>query len=410
MRSIAIVGAGQAGLQVGLGLLQQGCEVTMLSDRTPNQLWNGRVLSSQFMFDQSLETERKLGLNFWEDDCPYTEGIALAIADGQGGKAIDWEARLDRPGQSVDQRVKMPGWMHEFQRMGGDLRFVEAGVAELEELAEANDLVIVASGKGEIGKLFERDEERSEFSAPQRALALTYLHGMAPRPTFTAVAFSIVPGVGEHFTFPALTTTGPCDILVFEGVPGGPMDCWHDVSTPEEHLERSLWIFEEFMPWEAERCRDVRLTDDQGILAGRFPPTIRKPVAQLPSGAHVVGMADAVVLNDPITGQGSNNAAKCADVYYRSILARGNEPFDPEWMQATFEAFWEYVQYVVDWTNTLLKPPEPHLQKLLGAAQERGDLAHRIVNGFDHPPDYHPWWFEEDAAEALLAEEPTGVP
>jgi hypothetical protein len=63
---------------------------------------------------------------------------------------------------------------------------------------------------------------------------------------------------------------------------------------------------------EAERCRDIELTDGNGILAGRFAPTVRKPVAKLPSGRCIFGMADVVVLNNPITGQGSNNAAKCA--------------------------------------------------------------------------------------------------
>jgi len=32
--------------------------------------------------------------------------------------------------------------------------------------------------------------------------------------------------------------------MVFEGVPGGSMDCWNDVNTPEEHLARSKWILE----------------------------------------------------------------------------------------------------------------------------------------------------------------------
>jgi hypothetical protein len=40
------------------------------------------------------------------------------------------------------------------------------------------------------------------------------------------VAFNIAPTIGEYFVFPALTTTGPCEIGVFEGIPGGPMDCW----------------------------------------------------------------------------------------------------------------------------------------------------------------------------------------
>jgi len=35
MRKIAIVGAGQSGLQLALGLLQKGYEVTVISNRTP---------------------------------------------------------------------------------------------------------------------------------------------------------------------------------------------------------------------------------------------------------------------------------------------------------------------------------------------------------------------------------------
>src|SRR5690606_9746632 len=136
-----------------------------------------------------------------------------------------------------------------------------------------------------------------------------------PRPEYSAVSFNVAPGVGEYFVFPALTTTGPCEIMVFEGVPGGPMDCWADIASPDQHLERAKSILNTWFPWEAERAHNVSLTDVNGILAGRFPPTVRQPVAELPSGALVLGMADTVVLNDPITGQGSNNASKCADSY-----------------------------------------------------------------------------------------------
>ena len=192
--------------------------------------------------------------------------------------------------------------------------------------------MIVAAGKGEVAGLFERDAERSPYDRPMRALALTYVTGMTPRPEFSAVSFNLVPGVGEYFVFPALTTTGPCEIMVFEGVPGGPMDCWADVETPERAPRALAGILETFFPWEAERNRAVELTDANGILAGRLAPTVRKPIGELPSGALVLGMADVVVLNDPITGQGSNNASKCAAAYLDEILKRGAEPFDAGWM------------------------------------------------------------------------------
>ena len=278
------------------------------------------------MFESALATERALGLDLWSDACPPVEGIALTVAGEDGGRAIEWAARLDAPAQSVDQRLKLAGWLQELEGRGGRLVVHEAGVDDLERYASEHELLVVATGKGSLGGLFTRDSERSPYAAPQRALALTYVRGLAPRPVFSAVSFNLVPGVGEYFVFPALTVDGPCEIMVFEGIPGGPMDCWDDVRTPAEHLARSLEILERFLPWEHERARGVELTDANGVLTGRFAPTVRRPVAHLPTGAPVLAMADAAVLNDPVTGQGSNNAAKCAEIYLERILARGRRP------------------------------------------------------------------------------------
>jgi len=406
MAKITIIGGGQSGLQLGVGLLQNGYDVTIVSDRTPEQVRDGRVTSSQCMFASALDNERALGLDFWEDTCPPVEGIALAVPHPEipGAKAIDWGARLDRVAQSVDQRVKFPRFMEHFAGSGGELVFHEATVDDLERYGAESDLVVVAAGKGEIARFFERDAERSQFDQPMRALALTYVTGMTPRPQFSAVCFNLIPGVGEYFVFPALTTSGPCEIMVFEGVPGGPMDCWSDVSTPAEHLAKSKWILETFLPWEAERCRAVELTDGLGILAGRFAPTVRRPIGWLASGRPVLGMADAVLLNDPITGQGSNNASKGAAVYLQSILERGEGPFDAIWMQETFERLWSYAEKVVGWTNALLLPPPPHVLQVLGAAGQYPAVAHRFANGFDNPPEYYDWFMAPDKAEAYLAE------
>ncbi|MGA7974175.1 MAG: styrene monooxygenase/indole monooxygenase family protein [Pseudolabrys sp.] len=403
-RSVTIVGGGQSGLQLALGLLPEGFDVRVVQNRTAEDIRTGKVLSSQCMFDMALQNERDLGINFWEAECPNVESIGFTVPapDGSGNKAIDWNGLLDKPAQSVDQRVKIPGWMAEFQKRGGTLEIKEAGVADLERYANESDLVVVASGKGDVGKLFERDAEKSPFDKPQRALALTYVTGMVPRPVHSAVCFNLIPTVGEYFVFPALTTTGPCEIMVLEGIPGGPMDCWKDVKSPEEHLAKSKWILDTFLPWEAERCRNIELTDANGILSGAFPPTVRKPVGALPSGKVVFGMADAVVLNDPITGQGSNNASKCAKVYMDSILARGDRPFDAAWMQQTFNTYWSYAQYVAGWTNALLQPPPPHVLNIMGAAQQFPALAKRIANGFNDPTDFFPWFAVPDEADKYL--------
>lgn len=404
-RSVTIVGGGQSGLQLALGLLKDGgYDVRVVQNRTAEEIATGRVTSSQCMFDQALQNERDIGINFWEGECPTVDSINFTVPapDAPGVKAIDWNGKLDRYAQSVDQRVKFPGWMKAFEERGGTLDIHDATVQDLERYANESDLVVVAAGKGEIAGMFQRDDEKSVFDKPQRALALTYVTGMVPRSPHSGVCFNLIPTVGEYFVFPALTTTGPCEIMVFEGIPGGPMDCWGEVKTPEQHLEKSKWILDTFLPWEAERCRDIALTDDNGVLAGRFPPTVRHPIGRLPSGKAVLGMGDVVVLNDPVTGQGSNNASKCARVYMDSILARGGEAFDEAWMQGTFDAYWNYAQYVAGWTNALLRPPPPHVLNIMGAAQQFPVLAKRIANGFDDPTDFFPWFAVPEEADAYL--------
>lgn len=406
MRKITIIGGGQSGLQLGLGLLKNGHQVRIVQNRTAEDIAAGKVMSSQCMFHTAVQNERDLGIDFWSDTCPPVEGINFMVPapDGSGNKAIDWTGRLEENAYSVDQRVKIPAWMAEYERLGGAMVIKDAGISDLELYSREDDLVIVASGKGEIGQLFQRDAEKSPYEKPMRALALTYVTGMTPRPEHSAVCFNLIPGVGEYFVFPALTVSGPCEIMVFEGVPGGPMDCWGDVKSPEQHLETSKRILDTFLPWEAERCRNIELTDDNGILAGRFPPTVRHPVATLPSGRKVLGLGDAVCLNDPITGQGSNNASKAAAVYLKRILAHGDQPFDEAWMQGTFDRYWDYAQWVVNWTNMMLMPPPPFILEIMGTACVEPRLAHRMANGFDDPRDFFPWFADPDAASAYLSE------
>ena len=401
MKRIAIIGAGQSGLQLALGLLGSGYEVTLVSDRSAEEIRSGRVMSSQCMFDSALQTERDLKLNFWEQECPRVEGISFTVPGARHEKAMEWSARLDNYAQAVDQRIKMPQWMAEFQGKGGRLVIQEAQIADVESYAQDHDLTVVATGKGSLGRLFERDASRSPYETPQRALALTYVKNMSPG-SYPAVCFNLIPGVGEYFVFPALTETGPCEIMVFEGVPAGPMDCWANVKTPEEHLAKSKWILETYLPWEAERCAGVELTDRNGILSGSLTPVVRRPVASLPSGRKVLGLADAVVLNDPLTGQGSNNAAKSADIYLKCILEREGRPADLEWMEQTYDRYWTgYARWVTEWTNLLLNPT-PHVLKIFESAGKFPEIAGAVVNGFDDPRALSSWFMQPAAAEAYL--------
>ncbi|RVW02588.1 flavin reductase [Rhodococcus spongiicola] len=398
MRRIAIVGAGQSGALLARSLLRADYDVTLLTDRTAEQVRSGPVMSSQCMFDSSLTIERELEADTWASACPRIEQVAVSV--GEGG----FSAGLEHYAQSVDQRVKCATWMEEFVAAGGKLIVRSASVADLEELAYNHDLVVVSTGKGDLGRMFAPDREKTPFDRPQRALALAYVNGLDPHPDGADLSLNIAPGVGEYFVLPALTTTGPCEIMVMEGLPGGPMDCWDDVHTPDEHLARAKEILAQHFPQEHARCANIRLTDEAGTLRGRFTPTVRHPVAILPSGVPVLGMADAVVLNDPVTGQGSNNAAQAAGVYFDAIIARGAAEFDRHWMQRTFDKFWRgWAQWSVAWTNSMLRTPAPHLLWLFEQAEHVPGVAAAIAEAFNDPRTTHNWWYDADEARRFVA-------
>jgi hypothetical protein len=418
MRKITIVGAGQSGLMVGVGLVRKGYDVTIVSDRTPEEIRNGRVTSSQGMQATPIAYEREMGLRLWDDIYAPWDGIEFNVLNPEDGSKVSSFAqrlgpqngRADWVVDSIDQRVKMPAWIYRFEELGGKMLYETADLEALDRYADQSDLVLVASGKGEIGKLLERDDEKSVYDKPQRALALAYVKGMAPITTRDhgeikrGLTWNARPGIGEYFVCNALTTTGECDIMIFEAVPGGPADVLDMRDGPELYLKKCVEVLDKFYPHEAERCRNIELTDDLGILTGRFPPTIRKPLMNLPGGGIAMGIADAVCLNDPITGQGSCNAAKFAKVVYDAVLNRVHEPFDANWMQGVFDAYWDQAEAVVNWTNHLLDGPGPAAQKLLMNANDNQAMADFLLRGMDDANRLMPYFLDEDAADDLIAQ------
>ncbi|GAA4620125.1 alanine-phosphoribitol ligase [Actinoallomurus vinaceus] len=408
MRRILIVGAGQAGLHLALGLQRHGYDVTVVSARTADEIEHGNVMSTQFQFDSTLKFERDLGIYFWDGQAPHTPDTRFMLGAGGPTPVVEWGSPLKKPGADVDQRVKMSRWLRLFEENGGDLVIHKATVSDVDKWAGAYDLVVVAAGKDRLAEIFERDAARSPFTEPQRMLSVVYVNGFQPDPAGPgdhSVDFHLLPERGEMIVMPALTVSGPCHILFFEAIPGGELDVFSDVSSPQQHLERFVELLEQHVPWVREQYGKLELTDPGGTLRGGFTPTVRRPVATLPSGGRVLGMGDVVVANDPITGQGSNMAAKCAAVYLDSILDHGDRPFDDAFMERAFETFWTlHGRATTEWTNMMLSPPPPHVLELLGAASQFSAIGNRYIEGFDDPNDFAEWFMDSDKAAAYLAE------
>ncbi|MEU3754190.1 styrene monooxygenase/indole monooxygenase family protein [Streptomyces olivoreticuli] len=413
MRRILIVGAGQSGLQLALGLQAKGYDVTLLSHRTADEVRSGRIMAPQCLFPTALRHERELGLDFWTARAPRIEGLGVSVAGPEpatGGRTrvVDWLGRLDGCAQSVDRRVKTAGWLDTFAERGGRLVIHAATVSDLDALAGRYDLVLAAVGRGELASLFGRDADRSPpHSTPPRALAVACVHGLGPcpeHPGLDAVRCTLVPGVGELFVVPTLTLSGRADLLLWAGLPDGPLDVFRETTGPGEHLARTLELLERFAPWEYARATEVELTDANATLtAGRHAPTVRHPVARLPSGGLVLGVADTVVADDPVTGQGAGSAAKCAASYLASIVERGERPFDEAWMRTAFDRHWESARHTTRWTNAMLGSLPGHVLDLMAVAATRQPVADRLARGVDDPSELEDFFYDAERAAAYVS-------
>ncbi len=406
MRHIAIIGAGQAGLLLGIGLVDRGYGVTLISDRTKEEILHGPAPAGSVVFHDALEVERELGLSLWDDVAVMAEAVHIDVGAPGGGLGLSIEARLNHPGLCVDQRVKSARWIEIFARRGGRFVTKPVTVSDLEAIVRDNDLVVVAAGRGEISRLFPRDDARSPFREAPRRIALMILRALPVFANFKTpgVKFRILPGAGEIFSAPMYTEEkGQIGFVGLEAIPGGPMDRFVAGMRPEAQLDLFKELFRELVPWDYDAIRDVALGEERAYVFPPIVPTVRRPWGALPSGAVVMGIADAVNLLDPIAAQGANNAAKMARLYRERIVAHGDRPFDAAWMEGVFEEAWGYLRHGNLLAEKLLQPPAPHAMEIMGAASQNPVVASRLINGFTHPPSLFPWFSDPVEAHRFLA-------
>jgi hypothetical protein len=361
MRKFAVIGSGQAGLVAAHGLLREGYEVTLYSDRTPEDwLQRARPTGTAVRFARSLAYERELGLGHWHDAAPRMEGLKVTICSHPGKQVLALYGRFDVPPLAIDVRLQSARWMRDFESAGGRV-FVEKVSAErVVAIARENDLTIVATGK-EGGALFARDAARSPATAPLRRLAMVNCEGPSMRfadVPFLAAKFNVFEGLGECYWTPYFhKDEKPLWNLVFEAKPGTPYDRFQGARSGDEVLRIAKEVIREMMPWDHAWVDGATLADENSWLVGSITPTVRDPVGDAPEGRAVVPLGDAYMAFDPLGAQGANMGNRLAAELVAAIVARKDGAFDRAWIRATYDAF--YARWggpSMKWTHLLLEP------------------------------------------------------
>jgi hypothetical protein len=395
MRKIGLIGSGQASLILAHTLLQEAPgrhEITLYSDKSASDwLHESWPTGSSAQYASTYDIEREMGLDFWSRGAnPSGSTLIDLCLDPPDGPRFEIRGARPPGGRTlyaIDQRMKNAKWMEIFASQGGKVVLERVERDELDDLATLHDLLLVGVGKGQLGSAFARDAKRSDgFEAPARQLCWLMVEGFAgysDREVRGPCRFNLLVGIGEQISIPFThKSAGHCDGLLFEAVPGGPMDRFRGVQDAKEACEIAKNFFQEYLPWDAPRVANILPVQEDrfAVFAGAVTPTVREPLATLPSGRSIMPLGDVLICFDPLCAQGGNNATHHGRFVGQAIVERGDEAFDANWIRQVNEEFWRrWGGPRFRFNNTFLREPDEAIRLLLAAASADAVFADEFL-------------------------------
>ncbi|MFT4581468.1 MAG: hypothetical protein ACI915_005103 [Gammaproteobacteria bacterium] len=414
MRTIAIIGCGSSAMILGHALLNHGgYDVTVFSEKTSAQWYDGPPTGTPFVAGENIDIERELGIEHWEDQMFFGDGIMLDYRATRDADPLTVRGRFAKLGAAVDLRTRVRRWMDDFETRGGHLVIEQVSRDRIEAIGRSADLTVLAAGKGELASLVPRDNERSEFDGPQRRLIASLVTGIKGWGLRNAhltrpIKFTFFGDAGEWFFVPFThRTTGPCYALNFMVRPDSYLDVFNDTQTCDQFVKIAKSIIAELAPEDIHSVSDCRPVNDQFNYLPFFKgitPQVRQSHRALESGGILLPIGDASITYDPIGGQGYNSAARHAKWVADAIIERRAAPFDSSWAAGVFDEFWEaHGRWACAWNNLMLKGLPPATGMALSYGAENSDFADAIFKDYFRPRAFFSWLTDIDEVQKRIS-------
>jgi 2-polyprenyl-6-methoxyphenol hydroxylase-like FAD-dependent oxidoreductase len=384
MAGIGVIGAGVAGLHLGLLLREHDVPVTIYTDRSAEQVANGRLPNTVSHHHHTLERERALGVHHWD----AAEYGYVCHHHGIVGGPEELRFRGDYLHRSsiIDYRLYLPRLMADYEERGGRLEVRPLRPEDVERMSQDHDLMVVAAGRGAFGAMFGVRAEKSPYHKPQRRLSAGIYHGVAySEPKGVGVHVSL--GHGELLELPIYSREGFATALLFEGIPGQDLEPLADLRYEDDRelFDRTVLAkLERHFPLCAERVdrSEFGLQGPSDILQGALTPVVRNDYVRLANGRYAIAAGDVHCLVDPVNGQGANSASYSAWMLGQAIVE--DYAFDERFCRRVAAERERFVLAISDWTNLILNAP-PYVLELMEEMSRTKSLCDEYARNFNHP-------------------------
>lgn len=418
-RTAAIIGAGQTGVTAALGLLDNGFDVTVYSDRDQDALRDAvPATGTALIFGEAQRAEESLGLNTYLATAPLSTGQSVRVVD-DGAEAIAFDAWFDGArGIAVDTRLKADDRLTLFRRRGGHFVVETVDPVRLDAIAAKADLTLVATGRGGLSALFPVDPARTVYDKPQRSLLAFSVTGLGHGPDVFAhrstaggqhEAYSAVSGQGETFWGPYLhKDAGPSWAFLGWALPGSDWERrFAGVTDAASALQVTTGLHRDYIDWDLPEVNQFRVIDEDphSWLTGAVTQLVRRGVGHTAHGHPVAALGDTAISYDPIAGQGAQGGlVQAAALVHRAAAHDG--PFDTAWLTAAFEDFYDHRGRAAQLVTQLFLS-DPDFAEIGGlffaAASGSPRFAGKLFGLLDDPRRFDSVTSEE-AAKALITE------